>query len=458
MEKHILIVGAGFAGLNTAKVLGNKKKLKITVIDRRNYHLFQPLLYQVATAGLSPAEIAAPIRSLLSKYINIRVLLGNVTSVDLKNKSVTILDPVNTSEAVTGSTSPTNITTFASPSTLSYDYLILACGAKHSYFGHNEWEERAPGLKTLEQATEIRRRLLIAYEMAEKETNPEIQKKWLTFVIVGAGPTGVELAGAIGEISRYTLEKDFRKIDPSRTRILLIEAGPRILGTFSERLAKKASRDLEALGVHIWTNTRVTNISDQGVHLGSELIDAKTVLWAAGVQPSSLSRSLQVPLDKSGRVIIEKNLSLKNYPEVFVLGDQALVEGDKGPLPGLAPVAIQEGVFAAQNILRSIKGMPTLDFKYFDKGQMATIGRTKAIAQINKLEFSGFVAWLAWLLIHIYYLIGFKNRIFVLLEWAWSYLTFKRGARLIVNKEWRSVPQSKPDGGPHLPGQNGGSP
>lgn len=413
---QVIIVGAGFAGLNAAKKLGNQKDVSVTIIDRRNYHLFQPLLYQVATAGLSPAEIAVPVRGVLAEYKNVDVRLGNVSSVDLKNKTV--------------ETDGENLT---------YDYLILACGAKHSYFAHPEWEENAPGLKTLEQATEIRRRILIAFENAEKEEDPEKKKELLTFIIVGGGPTGVELAGAISEISRFTLEKDFRHIDPTRTRVLLIEAGPRILAAFSEKSSKRATRYLENLGVQIWTGTRVTGLDDHGVKLGAESLRAATVLWAAGVQPSSLGKTLGVPLDSVGRVIVGKDLSLPDFPEVYVLGDQAHFESAPGKtLPGLAPVAIQQGVCAAKNIFASIRGKPKKLFVYRDKGQMATVGRRKAVMESFGLQIGGIIAWFAWLFIHIFYLIGFKNRVFVFLEWAWSYMTFRRGARLIIDKEWRS--------------------
>jgi len=418
--KRIVIVGGGFAGLKAARILGNKKDVSVTLVDRRNYHLFQPLLYQVATAGLSPAEISSPIRGILSKYQNISVLLGNVQSVDLNAKKVVLDDR-----------------------TLDYDYLILACGAKHSYFAHPEWEENAPGLKTLEQATEIRRRLLMAFEMAEKESDPEKQKQHLTFVIVGAGPTGVELAGAIAEISRHTLTQDFRNIDPSATRVLLIEAGSRILASFDVELSRTAARDLEDLGVQIWINTRVTDVRPHSVVLGEEVIKASTIFWAAGVQPSSLNKTLGVPLDRTGRVIIEKDLSLTDHREVFVLGDQACFPLENGKsLPGLASVAMQQGEHAAREILHEIAGKPRSEFRYLDKGQMATIGRRKAIAQIHNLKFGGFFAWILWLFIHVYYLIGFKNKFFVIWQWAYAYFTFKRGARLIVDKEWRSQPRT----------------
>ncbi len=414
-KTQVIIVGAGFGGLNTAKKLGRHKSIEITIFDSRNYHLFQPLLYQVATAGLSPAEIAAPIRNIVSRYKNIHVRMGKVEDVSLKEKSI----------SVEGKNYP-------------YDYLVLACGSQHSYFGHDEWEDFAPGLKTLEQATEIRRRVLLAFELAEKETNPELQKKLLTFVVIGAGPTGVEIAGAISEISRFTLERDFRHIDPSRTRIILIEAGKRILAGFAEDLSKKAERDLEKMGVQIWTNTRVTKVEDGTVSLGEERIAAQTVIWAAGVKPAALNAKLDVKKDSAGRIEVQQDLSIPGHPQVFVVGDQAHFEQDGKALPGLAPVAMQQGRKAADNILRLIKGKPTEAFHYFDKGQMATIGRSRAILQLGSLHMSGLFAWLAWLFVHIYYLIGFKNRIFVLYQWAWAYLTYRRGARLIVDKDWKS--------------------
>jgi NADH dehydrogenase len=376
-------------------------------------------LYQVATAGLSPAEIAAPIRTIFSTFPNVKVLLANVSGVDRKNKIVQLDN-----------------------GSLPYDYLILACGAKHSYFNHPEWESLSPGLKTLEQATEIRRRILLAYEQAEKETDAAKQEALLTFVIVGGGPTGVEMAGAIAEISRFTLERDFRNIHPERTKVLLIEAGPRVLAAFSENLSRKAARDLQNLGVEVRTGTRVTEVTPLGVKFGQESVQARTVIWAAGVQPSSLAKALGEPLDQVGRVIVESDLSLKNDPSVFVLGDMAHFPTQDGRgLPGLAPVAMQQGTHAAKNIINSEKQKPRTPFRYKDKGTMATIGRRKAVAQIGGLEVSGLLAWFMWLFIHIYYLIGFKNRLFVFLEWMWAYLTFKRGARLILDKEWISNPK-----------------
>lgn len=419
--KKVIIVGAGFAGINAAKTLAQNHELDLTLIDRRNYHLFQPLLYQVATAGLSPAEIATPIRTIFSQYPNVKVVLGNVQEIDLKKQNVQV-----------------------GKDSFSYDYLILACGAKHSYFNHPEWENFSPGLKTLEQATEIRRRILLAFELAEKETDPEIQKQYLSFVIVGGGPTGVEMAGAIGEISRFTLEKDFRHIHPERTRVILVEAGSRILAGFDESLSKKAARDLENLGVQVWTSTRVTDVNAEGVSLGSESIRSKTVIWAAGVQPSSLGQAMGVPLDKVGRVLIEEDLSLKDFKNVFVLGDQAAFPTADGKgLPGLAPVAMQMGTHAARNIFCDLKKQPREKFIYKDKGAMATIGRRSAVVQVKNLKYGGILAWMTWLFIHIYYLIGFKNRLFVFMQWSWSYLTFKRGARLILDKEWKSSPQNK---------------
>ncbi|MBU0681629.1 MAG: NAD(P)/FAD-dependent oxidoreductase [Proteobacteria bacterium] len=422
--KHVVIVGGGFAGLHAAKKLGNKKGVRVTLLDRTNHHLFQPLLYQVAMAALSPADIAGPIRHILAGYRNITVLQDEVFEVHLAAQH--IITP---------------------RSRLDYDYLILCCGSQHAYFGHEEWEEFAPGLKTIEQATEIRRRVLTAYEAAEREEDPQKQRSHLTFAIVGGGPTGVELAGAIGEMSRFTLDRDFRNIDPKLTRIILIEAGPRILPSFPAKLAGKATRDLEKLGVQVWANSPVTKIDGTGVQIDKERIECATVLWAAGVRPSALNAALGVALDRQGRVIVEPDLSVAGHPEVFVAGDQAHFDhGLAHPLPGIAPVALQQGHWIAQNILRSIRGAAPRPFQYLDKGQLATIGRSRAILQLGNLQLSGFLAWVAWLIIHIYYLIGFKNRLFVTLNWAWSFFSFRRGARLIINKEWRfyKSPQRDP--------------
>lgn len=422
VRKRVAIIGGGFAGLNAAKRLGRSRELEITVIDRRNYHLFQPLLYQVAMAGLSPAEIAAPIRGLLSGLPSVTVIQGSAREIDVAGRRV-----------------------LGDFGELAYDYVIVATGAQHAYFGQERWERFAPGLKTLEQATEIRRRVLTAFEMAERETDLEQRKHWLTFVIVGGGPTGVELAGAIGEMSRFTLARDFRRIDPKLTRVILIEAGQGILASFGPELASRAARDLEALGVQIWTNSKVTDIDASGVQVGQERIRTGTVLWAAGVRASDLGESLGAERDAQHRVKVSPELTVPGHPEVFVLGDMALVIGPNGkPLPGVAPAALQQGRYAASTILDDLRGKPRKPFVYVDKGQMATIGRSRAVVQTGALHIGGFIAWLAWLVIHIYYLSGFKNRLFVLMQWAFSYLTFARGARLIVDKHWRSYPEPGP--------------
>lgn len=420
-KTRVVILGGGFAGLNAAKQLGDARGIDVTVVDRRNHHLFQPLLYQVATAGLSPADIAAPIRGILSRYENVRVLQGEALDFDLATGNVQ--------------------TDFGS---LGYDYLVVACGARHSYFGHDEWEEFAPGLKSVEQATEIRRRVLTAFETAERIEDPREQRKYLTFVIVGGGPTGVELAGAIGEMSRFTLAKDFRNIDSKLSRVLLLEAGPRILPMFSQEQASRATRDLENLGVQVWTSSLVTRIDADGVEVGDERVGAATVVWAAGVEASHLGNRLGAELDRQGRVVVEPDLSIKDSPNVFVIGDLAHCTGESGePLPGVAPVAIQQGRYVARQILAEARGRPREPFRFVDKGQMATIGRSRAIAEVGRLKVHGFKAWIIWLVVHVYYLTGFKNRLFVVMQWAWSYLTFRRGARLIVNKEWREQAQDE---------------
>lgn len=431
--KRIVIIGGGFAGLAAARDLAGKKlptgggsgggsnheRFEITLLDRRNHHLFQPLLYQVATAALSPAEISVPIRSLFAKSQNVRVVLDEVLDFQ---------------------TGPEKAVICQSGGIYPFDVLILAAGAGHSYFGNDEWQEFAPGLKTLDQATNIRKRILLAYERAEMEDDVEKQKALLTFAIVGGGPTGVEIAGAIAEISRFTLESDFRRIDPSRARVLLIEAGPRLLSSFHESLSKQASRDLEKMGVQIWTSTRVTGVSAEGVRLGQEFVQARTVIWAAGVKPSPLGEKVVSrfggSLDQAGRVKVDSYLQLLDGdPSVLVLGDLASFKDESGnPLPGLAPVAMQQGRYAANLIMekQSLKQRQGLTpFHYFDKGQMATIGRRRAVVEVGYIRFSGYFAWLTWLFIHIYYLIGFKNRFFVFYQWAWAYLTFRRGARLI---------------------------
>lgn len=416
--KHVVIVGGGFAGINAARELGNKRDVRVTLIDRKNYHLFQPLLYQVAMSALGAGDVAEPLRNMLSRYKNITVFKGVVENVDTERK---ILQ-----------------TDFGE---IPYDYLILACGVKHHYFGNEQWEEHAPGLKIIAQATEIRRRVMEAYEAAERTADSVERKKHLTFVIVGGGPTGVELAGSIGEMSRFTLSKYYKHIDPKLTRIFIVEAEPRILGSFSPELASKATRALEQLGVQVWTSSMVTNVDANGVQIGNERIEAATVLWAAGVRAIGLGRKMGVDIDSSGRIIVEEDLSVPGHPEIFVAGDQAhFAHHIDEPLPGMAPVASQQGRAIGKNILAEIKGKHRKPFRYRDKGQMATIGRNKAIVEIGSLKFFGSFAWLTWLLVHIYYLTTFKHRVFVLLQWGWSYFTFGHGARLIVNKEWRFYP------------------
>ena len=415
--KHVVIVGGGFAGLAAAKGLANQSRVKVTLIDKRNHHLFQPLLYQVAMAGLSPADIAAPIRSILSRAKNVHVVCSEVQSID-----------------VSASTLQTEDGPF------TYDYLLLACGAMHGYFGNERWEPHAPGLKTIEQATEIRRRVLTSFEQAELTNDQEHRKRLLTFVIVGGGPTGVELAGAIGEMSRFTLARDFRNIDSGAARVILIEAGSRILPMFEESLSTKAMRFLEQLGVQVWTSSYVTDIDDSGVAISGERIQAGTVLWAAGVKASTLGDNSKFECDDAGRIIVDADLSVPGNRNVFVAGDQcAFIDPNTGKqLPGQAPVAVQQGRFVARSILKDSKEKPRGDFKYVDKGQMATIGRSRAIAEVGKFRFAGFFAWLVWLIVHIFFLTGFRNRLFVVLSWAWSFVTFRRGARLIVEKDWRS--------------------
>lgn len=419
--QKIVVIGGGFAGLAAARTAAHEKNaqrlpFEITVVDRRNHHLFQPLLYQVATAALSPAEISFPIRSIFANEQNVRVVLDEVTGFDLAKREVV-----------------------ATYGRYAFDALIIATGAGNTYFGHEEWENFAPGLKTLEQATEIRRRVLIAFERAEMETDSEKQRALLTFVVVGGGPTGVELAGAIAEISRFTLESDFRRIDPSRTRVILIEAGSRLLAAFDESLAKKATRELERMGVQVWTSTRVSEVNADGVKLGQEFVQARTVIWAAGVKPSPLGKMIADAAggetDKQGRVIVDAYLRVKSSLPIFVLGDLANARDKNGKvLPGLAPVAMQAGRYAGHAIGKIARGEELKEFVYNDKGQMATIGRRCAIVEAGAIKFSGYFAWLTWLVVHIYYLIGFKNRFLVFFQWAWAYLTFRRGARLIQEK------------------------
>ena len=416
MVKTIVVIGGGFAGLNIAKGLGNKAGIKVLIIDRRNHHLFQPLLYQVAMAALSPAEIAYPIRGLVRKYRNIDVRLDEVIDIDMNSQTV------------------------LTPSTaISFDYLVLACGSNHSYFGHNNWEQFAPGLKTLGQATEIRRRVLLSFEKASAETDKELQRWHLSFVIIGGGPTGVELAGSIAEISRQSIRKEFRNLDTARSRVILLEGGDRILGSYSEKLSAKAASALEKLGVQVWTQAMVTNITAKGVAVGSEeFVKAATVLWAAGVSASPLNKKLGTELSPDGRILVDEYCLVQGSDRVYTLGDQAYFTAGGKPLPGLAPVAIQQGHYLAKALLRRVASKPAKPFRYIDKGQMATIGRNQAVMSAFGFELSGVFAWLGWLFIHILYLVGFKNRLFVLLQWWWSYLSFKKGARLIIDREWRS--------------------
>ena len=411
MPPHVVIVGAGFGGLYAAQALG-RAPVRVTVIDRRNHHLFQPLLYQVATAALNPSDIAAPTRWILRKQRNTSVLLGEVTAVDLESKRVRLAD-----------------------GEIGFDCLVLAPGVTHSYFGHDEWAAHAPGLKTIEDALEIRRRILLAYEAAEREGDAGRRREWMTFVIVGGGPTGAELAGALAEIARHALAEDFRAIDPREARIVLVEGLPRALSSFLPDLAEKARQALERLGVEVRTGTRVTGVDATGVTLDGERLAARTVIWAAGVEASPLAPSLGVPLDRAGRVIVEPDLSVPGHPDAYVIGDLAAVVQDGAPVPGVAPAAMQEARHAAANILRTLRGEPTRPFRYLDKGTFAVLGRGAAVGVLRGgLKLWGFPAWLAWLGIHIAFLIGFRNRLLVLINWAYSYLTYRRGARLITGE------------------------
>jgi NADH dehydrogenase len=396
----------------------------VTVVDRRNHHLFQPMLYQVATAALSPGDIASPIRSILRDQTNVEVALGEARSVDTAGRRVLV-----------------------NGSSIYYDYLIVATGARHSYFGHEEWEILAPGLKSIEDALEIRRRILLAFEGAEREPDPDRRKTLLTFVVVGGGPTGVEVAGALAEIRRYALRRDFRHIDSREATVLLLEGGTRLLSSYPESLSRAAMQALHRLGVDVRTDAFVDGITPDGVSVGGVRIPTKTVVWAAGNLASPLLRSLGAPVDAQGRVVVGEDCTLPAHPEVFVLGDAACFDHQEGgPLPGLSPVAIQMGRHAAKTISRDLRGHARRPFRYRDKGQLAVIGRGRAVADIGRLHFSGFVAWLTWIFVHIFFLIGFRNRIIVLMEWAWSYLTFQRGARLITGEgDHRGhVPTEKP--------------
>lgn len=411
MAPHVVIVGGGFGGLSAAQAL-RRADVRVTLLDRRNHHLFQPLLYQVATATLSPSDIASPIRWILRRARNLRVLLGEAERLDVAARRVVLTDGAQ----------------------LDYDYLIVATGASHSYFGHPEWAPFAPGLKTLEDALEIRRRVLVAFERAERESDPARRQALLTFVLVGGGPTGVELAGTLAEIARRTLRDEYRTIDTAQARIVLVEAGPTILQAFPEKLRDAARASLITLGVEVREGVAVTHIDEHGAMLGDERINAATVLWAAGVSASPLLKTLGAPLDRAGRVLVEADLSIPGHPEVFVVGDAASVKNaDGSPVPGVAQPAMQGAVHAARTILRRLRGQAAEPFVYRDKGNMAIVGRGAAIADLNFVRFSGRPAWWAWLLLHITMLIGFRNRLTVLLQWAVAYVTFQRSARLITN-------------------------
>jgi NADH dehydrogenase len=414
---RVVVVGAGFAGLTCARKLKGAP-VQVTIVDRRNHHLFQPLLYQVATAGLNPADIAVPVRSFLRKQKNLDVVLAEVHGFDLESGRVLL----------------------AGGETLPYDHLLVATGATHSYFGKLEWARFAPGLKTVEDALEIRRRVLVAFEEADREADPRRREALLTFVIVGAGPTGVELAGAIAEIARHTLASEFRRIDPRQARVVLLEGVGRVLPTYAPDLSEAARRQLESLGVEVRTSALVTGIDADGVTIGEERVPSRTVLWGAGVAASPLARALGVPLDRAGRVKVRPDLTVPGRENVYVAGDLALVLQEDGKaVPGVAPAAIQEGRHVARNILATLRGEPRKPFHYWNKGILSTIGRARAVGEVGPFHVRGLLAWLAWLFVHIFFLIGFRNRFAVILQWAWSYATWGRGARLIVDtaQQWQ---------------------
>lgn len=416
----VVIIGAGFGGLTAAQEVA-RLAVDVTVIDRRNHHTFQPLLYQVATAGLSPGEIAAPIRWILRDRPNVEVILEEVVDFDVAQRRV-----------------------ITSEHSIPYDYLILASGATHAYFGHEEWEPFAPGLKTIEDALEIRRRVLLAFELAERQANEDSTAPQLQFVVVGGGPTGVELAGTLAEIARHAMTDQFRKIKPEQTRIILLEGGARVLPAYSEHLSRRAEEQLQHIGVEVRTSRMVSRIEPGAVWVGDHEIPASVVLWAAGVAASPLGKKLGAPVDRAGRVLVQPDLSIPGHPEVFVIGDLVALNDEKGRvLPGVAQVAIQQGKWAAQMIARELHAQPRANFHYHDRGSLATIGRAAAVADIFGVELSGYFAWLAWLFIHILFLIGFRNRIVVMVNWAWAYLTYERGARLITGRDdlpgWKSA-------------------
>ncbi|MBL8182406.1 MAG: NAD(P)/FAD-dependent oxidoreductase [Blastocatellia bacterium] len=409
-KPKVIIIGGGFGGLWAAKTLANQP-VEVTLFDRKNHHVFQPLLYQVATAVLSPGEIAQPIRRILAKVKNTEVILGEAVSFDNDAKTVTLNDG----------------------STIGYDYLIVAAGARHAYFGHDDWETSAPGLKTLEDAVEIRRRVLLAFELAERDAYLTGKQRQLNFVVVGGGPTGVELAGAIADIARQALAGDFKAIDTRKTNVILFEGSDRVLGSFGPELADSAKRQLEQIGVDVRLNSFVNEIDPGRVKVGDEWVECDVVLWATGVAASPLGKALGVETDNAGRVLVEPDLSLKYHPNVFVIGDMASLTQENGePVPGVSPAAMQMGTLTANNILAELKGKPREKFTYWDKGTMATIGRSKAIAKAAGMQFKGFIAWLMWLFLHVFFLIGFRNRLSVMFSWFWAYLTRERSARLIT--------------------------
>ena len=413
---HVVILGGGFGGLNAARGLA-RARVRVTLVDRTNHHLFQPLLYQVAAAELDPDDIAAPIRWILRRQKNAEVILAVARAIDLESKKVLLAD-----------------------GELPFDYLIVATGARHSYFGHGAWEVDAPGLKTVEDALEIRRRVLSAFEAAERETDPERRRAWLTFAVVGAGPTGVEMAGALADLAHHTLARDFRRFRPEEARVVLLEGLPHVLAAYPDDLRVKAESQLRRLGVDVRCGVRVTGIDGSGVSLGDERLPARTVVWAAGIEASPLGRSLGAPLERSGRVKVTPELALPGRRDVFVIGDLAALEN----VPGVAPAAIQMGAHAARNVRRELEGRPLLPFRYRDKGMLATIGRSAAVADFGFARISGWPAWVSWLALHIFFLIGFRNRLVVLVNWAWAYFTFQRGGRLITGSPSRSGPD-RPD-------------
>jgi NADH dehydrogenase len=421
---HVVILGGGFGGLNATRAL-RKAPVRITLVDRQNFHLFQPLLYQVATASLSPGDIASPLRHVLRRQRNAEVWLGEAIGVDVEKRVVHLRD-----------------------GELSYDYLIVATGATHAYFGHDEWARYAPGLKTVDDALEIRRRFLLAFEAAEREADPEARRRLLTFVIVGAGPTGVELAGAMAEIARSVMPRDFRFIDTKSARVVLLEGGPRVLPTYPPDLSESARRQLEALGVEVRTNALVTRIERDAVWVGDERIDAGNVYWAAGVAASPVARSLGAPLDRAGRVMVEPDCSVPGRPEIFVIGDLAYLEIDGVQVPGVAQGAIQTGRFVARQIRRDLEGKPRERFRYHDKGSLATIGRAAAVADFGRIRFGGYPAWLIWVFVHVLMLIGFRNRLIVMIQWAWAYLMYQRGIRLITGSPEMHLERARSSDGP----------